>query len=198
MAIAKSKYSEIKSKIPKSVSIFPYFDEKVLLVAASLNGGNVLDKFIDTILEWTVELEILNVDQQQKRRDKIWTKLIESAQDLKTENSLKFISTIFGERHDMETFGSLLNIRSDNLNLGSMFNALCEGLILNLKNMFPQQLLTEELCCKRILATGSCLIKNQIIKGYLEKEFNFAKISYKDSSDSAFGACLYLKNIFNL
>jgi len=38
------------------VEYFPYFDNHLLAVAASLNGGNVLDSFVRSVLSWVSAL----------------------------------------------------------------------------------------------------------------------------------------------
>lgn len=40
----------------ETVEYFPYFDGQYLAVAASLNGGNVLAAFVDTMRQWTATL----------------------------------------------------------------------------------------------------------------------------------------------
>lgn len=34
------------------IEYFPYFENQFLAVAASLNGGNVLDFFVKSVLSW--------------------------------------------------------------------------------------------------------------------------------------------------
>ena len=41
---------------PQPVQYYPYFDDKYLAVAASLNGGNVLAAFVRMLQQWTMEL----------------------------------------------------------------------------------------------------------------------------------------------
>jgi sedoheptulokinase len=38
------------------VEYFPYFENQFLAVAASLNGGNVLDFFVKSVLSWVSAL----------------------------------------------------------------------------------------------------------------------------------------------
>lgn len=42
--------------IVSSVEYFPYFNDKYLAVAASLNGGNALATFVRMLQQWTMEL----------------------------------------------------------------------------------------------------------------------------------------------
>lgn len=170
--------------------MFPYFDDQVLLVAASLNGGNVLEHFIDTILSWNQDLGLAHTIN----REQIWSRLLTLAPQ---HSSLVTDSRLFGERHDRNSCASVNNIRVDNLSIGNMFDSVCKGLISNLKDMMPESLLIQELGCKRLIATGSALVQNQVLKKHLESQFSSLEIVYKSSSDSAMGAALYLKNILN-
>lgn len=195
MPVEKSKFETVKSKLPKSVAVFPYFGEKVLLVSASLNGGNVLENFIDTILAWTRELGLCNENDSNKR-DEIWKKLIalalnDPANDLELKSA-----TFYGERHDQETFAILTNIRHNNVRLGPIFDALCSGLIKNLSNMFDSKLLAQDLGCKRVVAVGGAFVKNAVLRKHLERIFADFEIVYKDSCDAALGAAYFLRDTF--
>ncbi len=190
----------IKKKLPKSVAIFPYFENKVLLVSASLNGGNVLEKFLETIENWFIELDF---DLKSNNRDQLWEKIIKIGHKYLLEkiqpgkNEINCVPKLFGERHDMQSFASFDNIRLDNLSLGAVFNSICNGLVKNLKNMITLKLIKEELGCERIIGTGSALIRNPILKHYLELEFNCLNIEYKESCDAAIGASHFLKDLYS-
>lgn len=41
---------------PSAVEYFPYFENKYLAVAASLNGGNALATFVKMLQQWCMEL----------------------------------------------------------------------------------------------------------------------------------------------
>lgn len=43
-------------QLESSISYFPYFDSSYLAVAASLNGGNALATFVETLTAWMKEL----------------------------------------------------------------------------------------------------------------------------------------------
>jgi sedoheptulokinase len=45
-----------KHYIIEKIEYFPYFGEKYLAVAASLNGGNTLATFVKSLQQWTLEL----------------------------------------------------------------------------------------------------------------------------------------------
>ena len=193
MSITKSKYENIKHKLPKSISVIPYVGEKVILLAASLNGGNVLDKFVEMLIEWNSELGFTH-QYGENSKDHIWSRLTNlSMKYLETETTLKCIPKLFAERHDTNTFASIENMFAGNMNLGEVFASICHGLVKNLIEMFPFDLLTNELGCTRVIATGSVVLKNPIIKAKLQYEFKNLPVVFKESNDSAIGAAMFLK-----
>lgn len=194
--IESSKFYEIKSKLPKSVAIFPFFGSKILLVSASLNGGNVLDKFIDMIFDWNRELAMIDANNNLPSRETIWNKLIELAQKNPATDLELSSATLFGERHDTKTFACLNNIRHSNLSVGQLFDAICAGLIKNLSAMINMEFLCCDLKCTRVIATGGAFVKNAVLRKHLERVFSNFEIVYKDSSDAALGAAYFLRDIY--
>jgi hypothetical protein len=198
--VEQNKLNEFRNMLPNSVSIFPYFGDRVLLVAASLNGGNVLDKLIDVVLNWNQQLGFTN-EIEKTERDTVWTRLIELAQNIPiepTQNSLECLPTIFGERHDKQTYAILKNIRHCNItSLGSVFDAICKGIILNLSTMIGIEFLKTHLKCRRVIATGSGFARNPIMKKHLENVFHDFEIDYKTTNDAAIGAAYFLKHLYD-
>ena len=198
VAISKEKYDSIREKLPKSVTVAPYFYDKILLVSASLNGGNVLEKLIETILTMFKELELnseANIELVWKRVIRLSEKYLNESKTLSISN-LCIEPMLFGERHDMQTFASIKNIRLDNLSLGALFTSTCHGLIRNLREIFPISLIKSEFGCKRVLGTGSALLRNSLLKHYLELEFNQLEIEYRESCDAAIGAAMFLNDFY--
>ncbi|RNA39846.1 sedoheptulokinase isoform X1 [Brachionus plicatilis] len=164
-------------ELPKSVSCFPYFKNKVLLVSASLNGGNVIEKFVEMVANWN---QNLGVDVE---REIIWQKLIDQAE--KSDSSVHVNPVLYAERHDRLTFGSIANLRYDNLSVGQIFKGVCQGLIKNLHSMMAKDLILK-FKCERIVATGGALIRNSVLRSSLESEFDYLPIVYKSSTDAAY------------
>jgi len=181
--------------------MFPYFHEQVLLVAASLNGGNVLEKFVQMVIDWNVEIGLLENRNDDDFKNRLWSRLIYlGEQKLACSNevsTLKCVPKLFAERHDKKTLASLENINVNNLDLGYVFASICEGLIQNLKEMITLELLIDKLGCKRLIVTGNAIIRNPILKHYLKKEFETLEIIYKASSDAALGAANFLIDLMN-
>ena len=167
-------------------------------MAASLNGGNVLANFVQMIQSWNSELfesELFESElKNEESKDKIWTKLISAGEEFSKKNKSNTLickPTLFGERHAKETYASWFNMKADNTSVGQVFFSICTGLVANLKEMFPAELLRNELNIKRIVGTGTALIKNPIIIKQLELQFQLPIILNK-SNDAALGAALFL------
>src|SRR5882724_3718275 len=82
----------------KAIDYFPYFEGRYLSVAASLNGGNVLHSFIQSIKNI-----VKNITDITLSDDQIWDKLFKSYQSYNNENTNNEIivkPTVFGERYD--------------------------------------------------------------------------------------------------
>jgi hypothetical protein len=148
--------SELKNIVlPKCLALFPYFQDRVLIVGASLNGGNVLQKFVEIFTNFLNEFN----DKNKLDNDEVWDKLIKMGNDLilKGENidELECLPLLFGERFDINTFASLSNIKINNLNIASFFNSICKGLIKNLVHMMTFDFLINVVKCKRVVCTGN-------------------------------------------
>lgn len=121
-----------------------------MAVAASLNGGNVLDFFVRSILTWVSALGLnitegnLNIQLTTTNQhnlymyiicnwisDELWNRLLH----LPSEEHLTplIVSPLmFGERHNPKTYGSLINITNDNFTLAELFSGFSKGLVKNL------------------------------------------------------------------
>lgn len=174
-----------------------FISEKVLIASLSLNGGNVLDNLIDTIFDWNIELGLLsnNIDSKEMR-DNIWNKLMELGDKFCKPDSEEIIikPLIFAERHNTTTFGSILNISRSNCSIGEIFASVCKGIVRNLKDMMTTKLL-KKMNCQRIVASGSAIIRNKVLKKQLELEFPGMPIVYKANGDAAIGAVQMLKKL---
>lgn len=111
-----------------AIEFFPYFNNRYLAVAASLNGGNVMATFVRMLQSWMHDLGF-GVPQGL-----IWDKMLSLAKHSNsTEQDMVIIPTLFGERHlTKQPAAEAKNIAPNNLSLGSVAKALFEGLITNL------------------------------------------------------------------
>ncbi|KAM4795442.1 sedoheptulokinase [Rhinophrynus dorsalis] len=167
----------------EAVTYFPYFKDRYLAVAASLNGGNVLASFVTMLAHWTAELG-LDVSESS-----IYTKVINAALS-QNETHLVVCPTLFGERHSPDSPASVTNITSSDLSLGHVTRALCRGIIENINLMLPSHRLQES-GVRRIIGSGSALSRNAVLKEEVERMFLFPIVYGKDV-DSAVGAAMVM------
>lgn len=158
----------------QSVDYFPYRADtgQYLLVAASLNGGNVLRAFT-TFLAGTVR-QLTGVMLSEPD---IWNRLIEldrqqnsNPADLqRVATSLRIKPTPFGERHQPETFCSVDGIRSLPPTLVELTRCLCVSLLDNLFEMAPLVVDTIPAgSTVEIVCTGSVMAQNPILRRSLD------------------------------
>ncbi|XP_013781427.1 sedoheptulokinase-like [Limulus polyphemus] len=173
-----------------SVEYFPYFNGRYLAVAASLNGGNVFAAFVRMLQQWTHELG-LGVPE-----NKIWERILMTAQEEASESNLTIIPTIYGERHLPDQRASVIHIDPLCLTIGKVSRALCKGLVANIHSMMPPDKL-HEAGIQRIVGSGTALTKNVVLQKEVEKQFDLPVV-YGSGNDAAAGAALavlrYYKN----
>ncbi|XP_069556790.1 sedoheptulokinase [Brachyistius frenatus] len=166
-----------------SISYVPYFDDSYLAVAASLNGGNVLATFVETLTSWMKELGAELSDSG------LYEKLIHCA--LKQETSDLTVSpTILGERHNPLGLGQVTNISPSDLSLGHVVRALCRGVLGNITSMMPAECL-QQAGVSRIVGSGSALARNEVLRQEVEKAFPL-QVVYGQNADSAVGVAIVL------
>jgi sedoheptulokinase len=166
----------------------PYFQSKDLLVAASLNGGNILSAFVQLIYSWELSLNNLS----SLSHDHLWSRLIElGLQSLSSSTTIEhFSAALFGERHDTSMSASITNIRSINLiqlnDIGLVFRSICQWIIKNLFEMLGKN----ALLMKSVIGTGSALMRNGVLQGELKEKVK-DQVKFNEHSDAAYGAALF-------
>ncbi|XP_072834716.2 sedoheptulokinase [Pogona vitticeps] len=166
---------------PSPVAYYPYFGNRYLAVAASLNGGNVIAVFVNMLLRWMAELGI------QASESDLYPRVIQAAA-AQADPGFAICPTVFGERHTPARLASVTGIAASGLSLGHVTRALCRGVIQNLHSMLPSERLREA-GVRQILASGSGLSKNEAMRQEVEKAYPFPVIYGKDAS-AAVGAAL--------
>ena len=133
------------------VEYYPYFSGKYLVVAASLNGGNSLATFVQSLQTWLIDLGVtmpqgtLNRFKVNSRSNflilililaALWEKVLNLASNDSCTSLIDVKPTLLGERTNPYETASMSNIRLDNLKLGSVFRAICKGIAENLHKLF--------------------------------------------------------------
>ena len=164
----------ILTRCVETVEYQPFMMNRSLVVAASLNGGNVLMKFVSLLQNWVSELGL-----ECPTVDTIYSRLLEGGEMLST---LKISPLLYGERHCPSVLGSVANISPHSPSLGETFTALCDGLIANIAGMLSNETL--------IIGTGNALVKNPILQAAVKRHFDFPLVIWS-SSDAAIGSAQY-------
>uniref|UniRef100_A0A8C5S7T2 Sedoheptulokinase n=2 Tax=Laticauda laticaudata TaxID=8630 RepID=A0A8C5S7T2_LATLA len=161
------------------VQYFPYFDNRYLAVAASLNGGNVMATFVKMVVGWMAELGI-EVSESALYQPMINAGLTHA------DSRLHICPTVFGERHTPSRLASVTAITASEISLGHVIRALCRGVVRNLHTMLPSEGL-KDAGAKQIVASGSGLCRNEVMKQEVEEAFTLP-VSYGKAADAALGA----------
>ncbi|CAG0914471.1 unnamed protein product [Notodromas monacha] len=163
------------------IQYWPYFGKTYLAVAASLNGGNVLAKWIAMFSEVFKLVGVPVAD------DTLWQVLTRAAAGDDALNTNSTASPLlFGERHLPASRGSISNLGPDGFSASGVTRALCRGLVSNLLAMMPVKFLRAS-GVQGILGTGSALIKNQALRDEVGLQFELPFV-LRQSGDAAVGA----------
>lgn len=125
-----------------SIEYFPYFSNRYLAVAASLNGGNVMASFVRMLQSWLQDLGF-NAPQHV-----IWEKILTLARNVEPgETEMTINPTLFGERHLLDSLpvASVHSITQKNTGLGNVARALSSGLVANLHKYFNNPISLSEI-----------------------------------------------------
>lgn len=104
--------------------------------------------------------------------------------------TLAISPTVLGERHMPDRLASVTGIGVSDLSLGHVTRALCRGVIQNLHSMLPSECLAEA-GVKQILASGSALSRNEVLRQEVEMTYPLPVV-YGKAVDAAVGAALVM------
>jgi len=169
--------------IPTAVQLYPHFGNSQLAVAASLNGGNVINAFVLMLMSWQEELGLSHVDAEL-----LHSRIKDLANKTELRSDLAIVPTIHGERHRLCKCAHVFNIRSDNTSLTNVVHKIYTGLIENLFEIMPVSVL-QSLGIKQIACTGNIFNDNRLLKVVVERISGLQCI-VKSGADAAFGAAM--------
>ncbi|CAK1555611.1 unnamed protein product [Leptosia nina] len=170
----------------KTVEHLPYFNNTYLLVAASLNGGNVLATFVKMLQQWMLEFGC------PVPQSKLWEKLIALGLEAPAATTLKISPLLLGERHSPTARAYVENIDLSNIQLGHVFRSLCDSLIENIHFMMPKEILRDG-NIKRIVGNGSGLSRNKVLQRAVEHYYSLP-LEFTCGGDAAKGAAIAVIN----
>lgn len=167
-----------------TVEHLPYFNNTYLVVAASLNGGNVLATFVKMLQQWMLEFGF------PIPQSKVWDKLIVLGSNAPASSTMKITPQLLGERLAPTAKASVENIDLSNIELGQVFRSLCESLIENLHSMMPKEILRNA-NIRRIVGNGSGLSRNVVLQRAIEQNYSLP-LEFTSGGDAAKGAAIAL------
>lgn len=182
LAFVVDKISNFSSN---TIEHLPYINDTYLVVAASLNGGNVLATFVKMLQQWMLEFGF------PIPQSKVWEKIIALGLDAQELPTMKINPLLLGERHAPTMKAMAENIDLSNIQLGSVFKSLCDGLIENLHYMMPKEIL-QSANIKRIVGNGSGLSRNPVLQKAVERFYNLP-LEFTSGGDAAKGAAIAVK-----
>ena len=150
-------------------------------------GGNALAAFIETLQDWMSELGVLDIPS----RSQLYKKLLECASK-RLDTVLQIRPTLWGERHEPESGGTITHLHDNNISLGDITASLCKGIIQNLHSMLSKDILNS-FGVQRIIGTGNALTQNAILQKEAECIWGLPLI-INDVSDASLGAALAVAN----
>ncbi|XP_039756359.1 sedoheptulokinase-like [Pararge aegeria] len=179
LAIVADRISDLGCE---TIEHLPYFDNSYLVVAASLNGGNVLATFVKMLQQWMLEFGF------PIPQSKVWEKLIALGLEAPEGTNMKISPLLLGERHAPIAKASVENIDLSNIQLGHVFRSLCDSLIENLHCMMPKEILRKA-NIKRIVGNGSGLSRNAVLQRAVENYYSLP-LEFTSGGDAAKGAAI--------
>jgi sedoheptulokinase len=166
----------------------PYFSTNDLLVAASLNGGNVLSAFVGMVHSW--QNALVPTASMNLTIDAVWTRLIELALGSPPIICDHFSAALFGERHDPSMSAGIDQLRSIHMTqfhqIGSLFRSICRWIVQNLFDMLGDS--TSSMTS--VIGTGSALSRNIVLQTELRDRLS-KEIFFNEKCDAAYGAALF-------
>ena len=169
----------------------PYPGGRMLVVAASLCGGAAWAWLADTVISWQSDLGFPPMS-----RDEVFGRLNDlalrtgqnSGQSIaKPQAELRVAPHFLGERYDASLRASISGIDLRNFDLGGLARALARGIIRNLKDMLPPQVLEGR---QRIVGSGNALRRNAVLRQMVVEVFCLPLEMAEGLEEAATGAAL--------
>ena len=167
----------------RAVTAVPYFGGCDILVAAALNGGNVIAKFVELLDSWSRELGGSGFEKES-----VYERLIYSGMRC-LDTDLRISPVLFGERHNPDMKATVCNIGAGNLSLGCVSSALCRGVVENLATMMSPDTVRSR-GVLRLIGCGSVLERNKLIQEHLSLVYGLPISLAGPDTSAALGASI--------
>ncbi len=176
----KAKDAQLRPPFP-GMELRPFFDGRLLAVAAPLCGGQAFAWLIHSVMEWMKSLGV-EAPSESGLYSRIDALAMRSAGSL-----LKLKPNFLGERHSPGLRGEISQISLDNFTLGNMAASLAEGMMLNMRSMMPDWVFEGR---ERILASGNAIRRLEILKVKARDVFKVPLELPDSKEEAACGAAL--------
>ena len=159
----------------------PYVGGRYVAVASALCGGSAWQWMAGSVENW---LETLDV--KGPTREELYARMDELG--LRAAGRLEVRPHFRGERYDSSLRGSITGIGIDDFTLGNLARGLARGIVENLANMLPQEVLKGR---TRVVGSGNALRRSRLLRA-MATEVLGADLVMSDHQEEA--ACGAAKN----
>ena len=186
-------------KAPGPYEYRPYPGGRYAVVAASLCGGAAWAWLADSIGRWMSDLGVVAPD-----RDELFAML--NVLGLESPDIVEVRPHFLGERHRPDLRGSIEGLTLGNFTLGAVAKGLARGILTNLRDMLPQEVLmgpalalpskaglrrggsATGLRRERVVASGNALRHNPLLQRAAEEVFGLPLVLTDGREEAALGA----------
>ncbi len=203
--------SSSSSSFPSAVEDVPFGQNSFVAVAAALNGGNSLAKFVETLQLWMAELgrelpksDIWKKIGMLKNRDEyeVFLKSFvmtffsvelekKGSSPVAGEDLMRIRPLLYSERHTPAARASATDITIGNLSLPSVVRSICTGIVENMSEMAPPELL-DAAGVEKVVATGACVEKHPMLQEAVFKIFGGRSPEIVQEGNSCVGAAIFV------
>ncbi|NQU76863.1 MAG: hypothetical protein HQ546_11180 [Planctomycetes bacterium] len=158
----------------------PYPGERWAMVAASLGGGSAWAWLAEAVKSWTSDLGCTPPPD-----DELYARINELG--LSASGWPVVRPFFFGERHDPSLRGGIEGISSGNFTLGQLARGLAMGIVTNLRDMLPPDVLAAR---TELVGSGNALRKNAMLRRTAEEAFGLPLVLSEGQEEAATGAAI--------
>ncbi|MBN1670207.1 MAG: hypothetical protein JXR37_04200 [Kiritimatiellae bacterium] len=160
----------------------PYPGARLAAVAASLAGGAALSWFADAVAAWCRDLGLVAPEQSD-----LFARLNRLGLDADTDSGLRVRPHIDGERHDPAVRASITGIGRANFSLGSLYQALADGIIANLRDRLPAACLAGR---EAVVGSGNAVRRQPLVQAAIERVMGLPLVRTEGREEAALGAAM--------
>lgn len=161
-----------------TIEVRPYLNGKTIAVAAALCGGLAVTWLVDSLLRWCKAMGV-----EPPERDSLFKHIDRLALE-NAGSPLQVCPSFLGERTDPTRRGAMAGIDLENFTLGNLSAALVRGVVQNLHDMMPRELLQNR---SRVIGSGNGL-RLMAMQAAVEEVFGLPMELTEEREEAALGA----------